>query len=224
MTVNGTIGGAGNLTKAGNGALLLNAPSTFSGMTTVSAGTLTLGNSSALQNSTLDGSGSGSLSFGTLNATTFGGLTGPGMLNLANSASSAISLNVGNNNSNTTFSGNLFGPGSLTKLGSGTLTLTGTNSYSGATTVAAGTLIVTTPTAIVNGASLNVGSIFSLAPYVPDDAGAIAGESTPNVVPEPSTLALFVAGAICFVSQVRRRRRSCGSKAQPFFQRRAQPW
>ena len=71
-----------------------------------------------------------------------GGLAGPGTLALANSASSAVALSVGNNSANTTFSGMLQGAGSLTKVGSGTLLLTGSNIYTGATTVNQGILSV----------------------------------------------------------------------------------
>ena len=54
------------LVKLGPNALVLSAADTYSGNTLLGAGTLTLGNSLALQNSTLDTSGSGALSFGTL--------------------------------------------------------------------------------------------------------------------------------------------------------------
>ncbi len=50
---------------------------------------------------------------------------------------------MGNNNASTTFRDVLSGGGSLTKIGSGTLTLTNANLYSGATTVSTGTLDVT---------------------------------------------------------------------------------
>ena len=51
-----------------------------------------------------------------------------------------MSLSVGGNNASTTFSGGLSGAGSLTKLGAGTFTVTGPNTYSGNTTVSAGTV------------------------------------------------------------------------------------
>ena len=52
-------------------------------------------------------------------------------------------LTVGSNNLSTTVSGAIIGTGgSLVKTGGGTLTLSGTNSYTGPTTVNAGTLIV----------------------------------------------------------------------------------
>ena len=49
-----------------------------------------------------------------------------------------------------TLSGSLSGPGSLTKLDSGTLTLAATNIYSGNTLVSGGTLALGTPLALQN--------------------------------------------------------------------------
>ena len=112
-----------NLSKIGGGTLSLWAANTFSGVTTVNTGTLLLGNSLALQQSTLDLSGTGQISFGTLLAATLGGLQGTGKFSLSNTANAAVALTVGNNVANTTFSGTLSGTGSLTKTGAGTLTL-----------------------------------------------------------------------------------------------------
>ena len=49
---------------------------------------------------------------------------------------------MGNNNLNTTYSGVLSGSGGLAKIGSGMLTLTGSNSYTGGTSVKGGTLLL----------------------------------------------------------------------------------
>ena len=58
-------------------------------------------------------------------------------------------LDVGLDNSSTTFSGAISGAGgSLMKLGTGTLTLAGTNTYTGATTVSAGILSAATTAAL----------------------------------------------------------------------------
>src|SRR5208282_1985394 len=115
---------------------------TYSGNTLVSGGTLALASPLALQNSTFDTSGSGVLSFGSLNAVTLGGLTGSGTLSLANTSSIAVALSVGNNNAGTTFAGALIGSGSLTKVGSGVLLLIGSNIFTGPTTINQGQLTV----------------------------------------------------------------------------------
>lgn len=120
---------------------------TYTGTTTVVAGTLRLANSLALQNSTLT---SGGVTFNNTvaaNAFTLGGLSGSGTISLVNTAATAITLTVGNNNANTSFSGTLSGAGGLTKTGTGTLRLTGVTSYTGSTALNSGTLQVPTGTA-----------------------------------------------------------------------------
>jgi formylglycine-generating enzyme len=140
VVVNGTLSGSGNLVKNGPGALLLNNAQTYTGTTLVNSGTLTLGNAAALDHSTFDSSGAGTLSFGSLTAASFGGLRGDGNLFLANSASAAVSLTVGAGGANSTFSGTLAGSGSLVKSGSGTLLLTNAQTYTGNTTIGGGIL------------------------------------------------------------------------------------
>ena len=66
-----------------------------------------------------------------------GSLAGDGLVLLAGHY-----LSVGNNNLSTTFSGVIQESGGLTKAGTGTVTLTGANTYIGATTVGAGVLVV----------------------------------------------------------------------------------
>lgn len=147
---------------------LLTGANTYSGTTTVSYGTLELGNALAVQNSTVvvnaaAGLGANStysitttnpLAFaGSIGSFTLGGLSGAGNIALTdigrNSSGTAVTaatvaLSVGKNNSNTTYSGVLsdgtVAGGQLTKIGTGTLTLTGMNTYTGGTTVNAGTL------------------------------------------------------------------------------------
>ena len=141
LVVTNTIGGNGSLTQMGSGTLILGEANSYSGNTFVSGGTLVLGNSLAIQDSTFITGGTAGFSFGGLAAATFGGLTGSGNLSLTNTSGAAVALSVGANNNSTTYSGilsdNATGAG-LNKLGTGTLTLTGSNTYTGPTTIAAG--------------------------------------------------------------------------------------
>jgi fibronectin-binding autotransporter adhesin len=156
QTLSAAIGGTGALTKdtSSSSTLTVSASNTFSGATTLTLGTLDLQNQNALQNSTLT-MNDGTLVFDSAvsgNAFTLGGLSastsGAGYnIALQNNASptpAAVALTVGGNNISTTYAGVLSGGGSLTKTGSGTLTLSGsTNAYTGLTTVAAGSLVLT---------------------------------------------------------------------------------
>jgi autotransporter-associated beta strand protein len=119
--------GASALTKSGSSTISLSGANTYSGGTTVNAGELSLGNSEAL------GTGSVALNGGAL------------------SSASAITIgnNVSLNSTGTIISGNSFtlggvvsGNGNLIKNGSGVVVLAGTNTYTGNTTINAGTLVV----------------------------------------------------------------------------------
>ena len=136
-----------SLVKIGAGTMLLLGSDTYTGTTTVNGGALVLGNSAALLLSTFDASGAGTLSFGTLSNAIFGGLQGAtGTVALTgNAGTSPVALTVGNNNYSTTFSGALSDAAlgsSLTKVGTGTLTLAGNNTYIGATALNNGAMVV----------------------------------------------------------------------------------
>jgi autotransporter-associated beta strand protein len=81
----------------------------------------------------------------------------------------------------------------------GTLILAGTNSYTGGTYVADGTLIATNPYAIANGTNLTVGATLPFLAEVVPSAGGI----TSTAVPEPSALVLMTACLILIVSKRR---------------------
>ena len=151
LAANGAPSGSGGLTKVGSGTLTLGGANTYSGNTLVTAGTLALGSGLALQDSALDTSGNGVLSFGALTSATFGGITSGGNLSLNNAGGAAVALSVGNNSANTTFSGALSDNGSLTKIGTGTLTLSGSSAYNGGTTVSTGVLDVQNGSALGSG-------------------------------------------------------------------------
>jgi autotransporter-associated beta strand protein len=118
-------------------------------------------------NSTISLFGNGELDIGNNRATlgvTIGSLAGNGLVFLGPRV-----LSIGSNNQSTTFSGviqdggdNQGTGGSLTKIGTGTLTLSGANTYTGATTVSAGTLVVSNMTGSGTGAgtaSVNAGTL-----------------------------------------------------------------
>ena len=145
VTLSGVLSGSGGLNVLGQGNLTLAGGNTYSGGTTILAGTLSLNNASALQNSTVTVSASNTLLFnsnsGAIATFNVGGLTGSGSIGLAD-GNYPVTLNVGGNGAGTTYSGVLAGPGSLVKIGAGLLTLSGSNGYTGGTTVSAGTLQV----------------------------------------------------------------------------------
>ena len=112
--------GSGGLTKIQGGTWILTAANTYSGTTTISAGTLQLGNGLTGNDGTISNS--------------------PSVLNNA-------SL-VFNRFGSVSYSGAISGSGSVTKSGSGTQTLSGANTYAGATTVSGGTLKLGNATAL----------------------------------------------------------------------------
>ena len=156
----------GLLVKSGDGTLLLSATNTYTGSTTVNAGTLRVGSANAMPNGT-------ALTIGATGAFdmngfvgVFGSLAGAGVM--TNGGGSATTLTTGGNNADSTYSG-IIQDGtnavSLTKTGTGTFTLSGANSYSGATTINGGTLAVN-------------GSIAS--PVTVNSGGTLGGNGTIN--------------------------------------------
>ncbi|APR51923.1 hypothetical protein CA223_07225 [Sphingomonas koreensis] len=69
--------------------------------------------------------------------TGFGSLAGAGTVTLG-----GATLTLGGNNASTSFGGVIGGSGNVTKIGTGTLTLTGASGYTGITTISAGTLML----------------------------------------------------------------------------------
>ena len=161
VSLSSAISGTGGVEFAGSGNTTLQVANTFSGGTTLSAGTLALADGLALQNSTLTySSAGGSLTvLDPVTSVTLGGLAGDRAFPLTNTLGTALALTVGGNNSSTAYSGSPLGTGlTFTKNGTGTLTLTGTHAYSGNTLVSAGTLSIDSGTFTTAAASLGSGS------------------------------------------------------------------
>ena len=121
---------------------------TFSGATTISSGTVRLGNSYALQNSVVTPSSPTSLSYVSgIGQVTLAGLSGSANLTLQDAGSSSVALTLGNSAGiNPIYSGNLTSANTLSKTGTNTQTLTGSNTFTGVT-LASGTLAIGTGTA-----------------------------------------------------------------------------
>ncbi len=147
LSVSGGVSGTANLAKTGSGVLTLSGTNAYTGSTTVSGGILQAGATNGLGASSAHIINSG----GTLRlnnfAATIGSLAGAGTVENGTAATAARALTVGGDNTSTTFSGTLQDGGpfglALTKVGNGTLTLSGTNTSTGNITVSAGALNVT---------------------------------------------------------------------------------
>jgi autotransporter-associated beta strand protein len=138
LTVSNTIGGTGNLTKSGAGTLTLSGNNTYSGATTVTAGTLEIGAGGRL--------GGGSYAGAITNNANF--------------------IYSGTNNQ--TLTGVISGTGALTQNAASTLTLSNAaTAYSGPTTISAGTLslnFASTTAAFASSTTVNAGATLRYAP------------------------------------------------------------
>ncbi|ECO4188928.1 fibronectin-binding autotransporter adhesin ShdA [Salmonella enterica] len=180
-----TLFGSGSLVKTGTGELTLSGDNTYSGGTTITGGTLIAASVNALGSGDIDNSGVLQVGEGELKNTLFGSgslvKTGTGELTLSGdndysggttisdgtlTADHADSLGSGDiDNSGVLKVGEgelentLSGSGSLVKTGTGELTLSGNNNYSGDTTIAGGTLIAANVNALGSGDIDNSGTL-----------------------------------------------------------------
>jgi autotransporter-associated beta strand protein len=156
------ISGSGSLNIASSassgGVVRFSVANTYSGTTTINSGaTLELANVNALQNTTLDTGTSGSqvvtLTVAGANTYNIGAIQGGDTLDFGNNT-----ISVGANNATTSFTGTLAGAGgSLTKAGTGTLTLSASNTYDGTTTISAGTIQIDHANALGAGGNITFG-------------------------------------------------------------------
>jgi YVTN family beta-propeller protein/autotransporter-associated beta strand protein len=191
-TLAGTISGPGGLTKIGAGTLTLSGSNTYTGATSVNAGTLQAGVVNAFSPFTAFTVASGAtLDLNSFNQT-IGSLAGAGSVTLGSAM-----LTTGNDNTSTTFSGTVSGAGGLTKIGLGTLILSGTNSYSGATTVNAGALVVKGSIAS-SAVAVNNGAMLAGTGTVGATTINSGGTLAPGPIGTPGTMT--VAGNLAFQS------------------------
>ncbi len=148
MIITGAISGAGGITKSGSFYVITNAAHSYTGPTNVNNGVLLLAATNSLPSTTALSVAAGAevwlyapfaapgIVIGSYDQS-IGSLSGSGNISPLDAT-----LTVGSDNTSTTFSGTLGDAGSLVKIGLGTLTLDGVNTYTGATTVSGGTLQV----------------------------------------------------------------------------------
>ncbi|MEK3044970.1 fibronectin-binding autotransporter adhesin ShdA [Salmonella enterica subsp. enterica] len=184
-TLDNNVTGGGQIVKSGNDELIVTGANNYSGGTTISGGTLTADHADSLGSGDIDNSGVLQVGEGELENTLSGSgslvKTGTGELTLSgdNSYSGGTTitggtltadhadslgtgaiansgvLQVGEGELENTLSGS----GSLVKTGTGELTLSGDNSYSGATTITGGTLIAANVNALGSGNIDNSGTL-----------------------------------------------------------------
>ncbi|OWF75757.1 hypothetical protein B4907_20935, partial [Yersinia kristensenii] len=178
LTYGGVISGSGSLNQAGNDVLTLTGDNTFTGATTISAGTLQIGNGGTTGSVAGDIINNSALSFNRSDALAYGGVisgsgsvvkAGNDVLTLTGNNTftgdttiSAGTLQIGNGGTTGAIAGNIInnsvlsfnrsgilaydgvisGSGSLVKTGNSMLILTGDNTFTGDTTISAGTLVV----------------------------------------------------------------------------------
>lgn len=144
MIINGSVGGVIGLEKWGLGTLVLAGSNTYTGSTTVEAGILQIGNGTTGSIQSFTPVTSGTITTLVANQVT---VSGSAILTINMGGDAVASFNIANSGTvavispnTTTLAGNITGTGGVIMYGLGQLNLTGTNLYSGDTTVGRGTV------------------------------------------------------------------------------------
>jgi autotransporter-associated beta strand protein len=185
-TFSGVISGPGSITKEGTGTFTLAAANTYTGATTITAGTLQGTVANALPSGTALALAMGTTLTLNYSDAVLASLEGRGNIYLDGGT-----LTTGSNNASSTFSGILSGGAAFTKVGTGTLTLSGNNLYTGPTTIAAGTLLIqgTQPRSAV---TVNNGAVLGGS----GTSGPVTVRGT--ISPGAGGPAIFTSGTVVF--------------------------
>ena len=194
-TLANVISGGGSVIKQAAATIVLTGINTYTGGTTVSGGTLRAGIAGALVGNTTYTVDNGTLDLNNFSLT-MSSLSGTG---------GQVALGSGNltvdQATNTGYAGAITGTGSLTKSGVGALTLSGTNTYDGGTTVSGGILragvagaLVGNTAYIVNNGTLDLNN-FSLTMSSLSGTGGQVALGSGNLTVDQATNTSY-AGAI----------------------------
>lgn len=196
LAVANVITGSGSLTNNGSGDIQLSGASDYTGATNFNAGTVTLLGASSLGNGGALNFAGGKLVFGSgiapdLSARSITFASGSSILDVgANTVSFANSIGGG-------------GAGGFTKAGAGLLGLAGANSYTGGTTVSAGTLLVTNSSGSGTGSgAVTVGGSGVLAGSG-SIAGAVGTSAGSKIVPGNSGVGDLTVGGLALAAGAR---------------------
>lgn len=148
--------GQGTFEKQGAGNLTLNSTAGFAGTVRIDSGTFTVGNDNTLSSQagvSVQSGGTFAVAGSTGTGATIGSLQGGGGTTIAAGKTLTIA-----GSSDSQYDGSISGDGSLVKSGFGSFTLTGTNTYTGGTTVSAGNLYLQAadPTTVISHASADL--------------------------------------------------------------------
>jgi len=201
ITISNDISGSGVFNQIGAGRTILTGNNSYTGGTNINNGVLNLGSANAIGTTGTISFGGGTLQYSASNQTDYSA-------RFSNAASQAY--NIDTNGQNVTFATGLTSSGgTFTKLGTGTLALNAVNSYTGATTANAGSLLVngstsSSSTVAVNNNGTTLGGTGTIGGAVNVNAGAVinpgpqGADGTSASVGTLTTGALTLAGTATF--------------------------
>lgn len=188
IQINSVISGSGGLTKTGAGRLIINNNQTFTGAVAINQGAVEMSGGRLFATNTNLSIAANAVWLLEGSSQTLDTLTGLGTISEESAIAATDVLTVGNSGASFTFAGTLAGGNAtvagkraiaLTKTGAGMMTLTGTNTYTGTTTISAGILQVGAGGSIGN---LGTGAVVNNASLIfnRSDSGYLS-----YVVPNP---------------------------------------
>ncbi|TQC96464.1 hypothetical protein FK216_12320, partial [Moraxellaceae bacterium AER2_44_116] len=184
--LSGVVSGVGGLNKDGVGSLTLNGVNTYTGDTVISAGKVIVNNNQSL--------GLGN----TLVLKTGVGLETSAAVTLSNQLRLDGDANIHVKANNSILNGVISGTGGLSKDGTGSLTLSGVNTYKGNTVISAGKVVVNNGQAFGEGASLTLNADTTLetssAIALSQKVLLVSGNATVNTIANDSALNGDVSG------------------------------